>query len=116
MTVVGTPYYMAPEACQSNPYTAKSDVWALGVVVYELCALTQPFQADNLLGLVFKIVSDKQPPIPDQYSPELRDLVDKMLSKDPAERPSTSEILNMDYVRGKMQEFVTQAAQGSIAR
>ena len=43
MTVVGTPYYMAPEACLSEPYTSKSDIWALGVIVYELCSLRQPF-------------------------------------------------------------------------
>jgi NIMA (never in mitosis gene a)-related kinase len=72
MTVVGTPYYLAPEACQSEPYTTKSDIWALGCVIYELCCLKQPFQADNLLGLVFKIVQDKQPPISDIYSFELR--------------------------------------------
>ena len=39
MTVVGTPYYMPPEACQSEPYTSKSDVWALGIILYELCTL-----------------------------------------------------------------------------
>ena len=60
MTVVGTPYYMPPEACQSAPYTSKSDVWSLGCILYELCSLKQPFQADNLLGLVFKIVSETQ--------------------------------------------------------
>ena len=72
MTVVGTPYYLAPEACQSNPYTTKSDIWALGCVIFELCSLKPPFNADNLLGLVFKIVSEKQPPIPNIYSDELR--------------------------------------------
>lgn len=75
MTVVGTPYYMAPESCQSEPYTSKSDVWALGVILYELCTLKQPFQADNLLGLVFKIVQDEPSPIPDSYSSELQALV-----------------------------------------
>ena len=71
MTVVGTPYYMAPESCQSEPYTSKSDIWALGVILYELCTLRQPFQADNLLGLVFKIVQDNPDPIPSSYSPQL---------------------------------------------
>ena len=109
MTVVGTPYYMAPEACQSEPYTSKSDVWALGVILFELCALKQPFQADNLLGLVFKIVQDDPEPIPDMYSAELRELVKKLMTKNPAERPSTAEILKMDYVRDRMQRFVEDA-------
>lgn len=39
MTVVGTPYYMAPEVCQHKPYTIKSDVWALGCLLYELITL-----------------------------------------------------------------------------
>jgi len=39
MTVVGTPYYMSPEVCENKPYTFKSDVWALGCVLYELCTL-----------------------------------------------------------------------------
>lgn len=56
MTVVGTPYYMSPEVCQNHPYTYKSDVWALGCVLYELCTLKHAFSADNLLGLVYKIV------------------------------------------------------------
>ena len=56
MTVVGTPYYMSPEVCQNHPYTFKSDVWALGCVLYELCTLKHAFSADNLLGLVYKIV------------------------------------------------------------
>jgi NIMA (never in mitosis gene a)-related kinase len=58
MTVVGTPYYMSPEVCKSEPYSAKSDVWALGCILYELCTLKKAFEADNLLGLVYKIVMD----------------------------------------------------------
>ena len=63
MTVVGTPYYMSPEVCKSEPYSAKSDVWALGCILYELCTLKKAFEADNLLGLVYKIVMDPVKPL-----------------------------------------------------
>lgn len=42
MTVVGTPYYMSPEVYQNKPYTLKSDVWALGCLLYELCTFEVP--------------------------------------------------------------------------
>ena len=38
-TLVGTPYYLSPEICESKPYTFQSDIWALGCLLYELCAL-----------------------------------------------------------------------------
>lgn len=68
MTVVGTPYYMSPEVCENKPYTFKSDVWALGCVLYELCTLQHAFSASNLLGLVYKIVQGTIDPIPTTYS------------------------------------------------
>jgi NIMA (never in mitosis gene a)-related kinase len=55
---------MSPEVCENKPYTYKSDAWSLGCVLYELCTLEHAFSADNLLGLVYKIVQDKQAPIP----------------------------------------------------
>jgi NIMA (never in mitosis gene a)-related kinase len=88
-TVVGTPYYMSPEACKSMPYTSKSDVWSLGIILHELCTLKHAFASDNLLGLVFKIVQEDHPPITDdRYSKELKDLIDLLLKKDPDQRPS----------------------------
>ena len=71
MTVVGTPYYLSPEVCENKPYTFKSDVWALGCVLYELCTLKHAFDANNLLSLVYKIISDKVDQIPSCYSSEL---------------------------------------------
>lgn len=105
-TVVGTPYYMSPEACQSQPYTSKSDVWGLGCILYELCCLKHAFQADNLLGLVFRIVQEKHAPIPSMYSAELSGLLDMLLEKDPSKRPSVREILKMDLIRRKAEEFI----------
>ena len=44
---VGTPYYLSPEVCEDRPYNNKSDIWALGCVLYELCTLRHPFEAKN---------------------------------------------------------------------
>lgn len=54
-TVVGTPYYMSPEICDSKDYTAKTDIWSLGVVLYEICCLKPPFQSSSLTSLALKI-------------------------------------------------------------
>jgi len=47
-TKCGTPYFMPPEVCQNAPYDAKADVWAMGVIVYELVTLKKPFDGDNI--------------------------------------------------------------------
>jgi serine/threonine protein kinase len=46
-TMIGTPYYLSPEMCEDKPYNKKSDVWALGVGLYECCARRHPFDAEN---------------------------------------------------------------------
>lgn len=106
MTVVGTPYYMSPEVCENKPYAFKSDVWSLGCVLYELCMLKHAFSADNLLGLVYKIVSDKYEPIPGMYSSALNVLIQRMLEKDATKRPCVRDLLGDAYVQGFMNEYV----------
>lgn len=106
MTVVGTPYYMSPEVWENRPYTFKSDVWALGCVLYELCTLEHAFLADNLLGLVYKIVKGNYDAIPDEYSDDLKELVGKILNKDESQRPTVQEILLSPFLKTKMEDFV----------
>lgn len=106
ITVVGTPYYMSPEVCENKPYTFKSDVWSLGCVLYELCMLKHAFSADNLLGLVYKIVSDKYEPIPKRYPPALNALIKGMLQKNCDFRPSVRDLLADSYVQSFMNEYV----------
>jgi NIMA (never in mitosis gene a)-related kinase len=112
MTVVGTPYYMSPEVCENKPYTYKSDVWALGCVLYELCTLKHAFSADNLLGLVFKIVREKNEPIPKHYTPELSRFVQSMLQKTDKSRPDVKEIFMMPFIQKTIEEFVRSDQQG----
>jgi NIMA (never in mitosis gene a)-related kinase len=47
-TVIGTPYYLSPEIVQSNTYDMKTDIWSLGVLLYEMCACKPPFNGENL--------------------------------------------------------------------
>ena len=94
-TVVGTPFYMSPELCRGERYGYKSDVWALGCVLHELCSLRAPFFGTNLLGVVYQIVERPPPPLPAQYSTPLRELVDQLLTKDACERPSLKDVLAM---------------------
>lgn len=72
---------MSPEVCESKPYTYKSDIWALGCVLFELCMLKHAFESNNLLGLVYKIVKDQVEDIPNCYSNPLQGLVTKLLNK-----------------------------------
>lgn len=107
VTVVGTPYYMSPEVCENKPYSFKSDVWSLGCVLYELCMLKHAFSADNLLGLVYKIVSDKYEPIPKRcYTSNLNGLIERTLEKDDKKRPSVQNLLEDSYVRTFMQDYL----------
>ena len=50
-TFYGTPLYLSPELIENRPYNEKTDIWSLGVLLYELCMLTQPFKATTLIGL-----------------------------------------------------------------
>jgi NIMA (never in mitosis gene a)-related kinase len=111
ITVQGTPYYMSPEVCQNTPYTYKSDIWALGCILYELCTLKHAFNAENLLGLVFKIVQDKQDPLPAHYSEDMKSLVSLLLNKNDKERPSAIDILKIPFVLSHMRNFVDSQGQ-----
>jgi len=93
---------MSPEVCENKPYSFASDIWALGCVLYEMCVLKHAFDANNLLGLVWKIVQETYPPVPEQYSEDLRQLVQVMLNKDPAKRPTIDDILQRDFIRKRI--------------
>jgi serine/threonine protein kinase len=53
---IGTPYYLSPEICEDKPYDRKSDVWALGCILYELCTLKRAFDGQSLPALVVRIL------------------------------------------------------------
>jgi len=93
-TCVGTPCYLSPELCQDVPYSFKSDVWALGCLVYEVVMLKPAFDAANLISLFHKIVNCKFEPV-HQNCP-LKNFISSILVADSALRPSASQLLKSD--------------------
>ena len=63
-TSLGTPYYISPEIVENKPYSIKTDIWSLGCVLYELCALRPPFDGKSLDFLCMKILKGKYRRIP----------------------------------------------------
>ncbi|KIM65896.1 hypothetical protein SCLCIDRAFT_111837 [Scleroderma citrinum Foug A] len=93
-TYVGTPYYMSPELMQEKAYDSKSDIWSLGCLIYELCALKPPFhEAKTHAELSIFIRNGRIPPLPRGYSQALSGVIKAMLNLNPAMRPSATQLL-----------------------
>lgn len=103
-TQTGTPYYASPEVWRDQPYDQKCDIWSLGCVLYEACALKPPFRADSMKGLFNRIQSGKCDRIPSPYSEELSEIVKKCLQLIPKNRPNAEELLNFPSVLKRLQE------------
>eukprot|EP00698_Gefionella_okellyi_P017900 TRINITY_DN5309_c0_g1_i1.p1 TRINITY_DN5309_c0_g1~~TRINITY_DN5309_c0_g1_i1.p1 ORF type:complete len:968 (-),score=200.79 TRINITY_DN5309_c0_g1_i1:40-2943(-) len=106
-TVIGTPYYLSPELCEDQPYNKKSDIWALGCVLYEITTLRHAFDGQNLPALVLKILRGVYPPIPDSYSQGLRELIDWMLQKRPEDRPDIDAVLSFPCVKDRIRLWIS---------
>ncbi|XP_032352125.1 serine/threonine-protein kinase Nek3 isoform X2 [Camelus ferus] len=93
-TYVGTPYYVPPEIWENMPYNNKSDIWSLGCILYELCTLKHPFQANSWKSLILKICQGSLSPLPSHYCCELQYLIKQMFKKNPSHRPSATTLLS----------------------
>ncbi|NXH57563.1 NEK2 kinase, partial [Rhabdornis inornatus] len=103
-TFVGTPYYMSPEQMNYMSYNEKSDIWSLGCLMYELCALSPPFTACSQKELVEKIREGRFRRIPYRYSDELNDLLREMLNVKDYCRPSVEDILQHPLIEAMVTE------------
>ena len=96
-----TPCYTAPELFSENGiYSFKTDLWALGCIMYEMALGQVPFFEERVNKLIMKIISDEvnfNKKQFSQYSMEFMEVIKKLLEKDPAQRPSWGEIENYPF-------------------
>jgi NIMA (never in mitosis gene a)-related kinase 1/4/5 len=91
----GTREYLSPEihnAKKEKPNMTKQDVWAIGIIAYELCTFDLPFKGETSSAEILAIINDPLAPIEQDYSQELKDLISSMLNKNPEQRPSLNEV------------------------
>ena len=87
---------MAPEIWRAKTYGKESDIWALGVILYEMCCLKYPFPATELEELEDKVLNQKIDKYPNNVNSDFVDLFNKMLKKDVSKRPCIEEIIYSD--------------------
>ncbi len=84
--VVGTPAYLSPEVLQGGRATAQSDIWALGVVLYDMVTGELPFHGRSIAELGSAILKDPPEPLPERTHPGLRAIIQRCLAKEPSQR------------------------------
>lgn len=97
-TMLGSPIYMAPEVLKGEAYTSKSDIWSLGVVLYEMLFGFCPFQSNSIAKLI-TVLADTELKIPleiNNISSSTQGLLKKLLVKDQFKRIEWFELLNID--------------------
>ncbi|HSL44450.1 MAG TPA: protein kinase [Anaerolineales bacterium] len=96
-SVSGTPTYMSPEQARGEKVTKSTDIYSLGIMLYEMLAGTVPFQADTTFGMLMKHINEPPPPIPG-ISPDLQAIIDRALAKDPTLRYESAGDLAKEFI------------------
>ena len=97
-SVVGTPYWMAPEVIELSGATTASDIWSLGCTVIELLDGKPPYHALQPMPALFRIVNDDHPPLPQGASPAVLDFLMQCFQKDPNLRVSARKLLKHPWI------------------
>jgi tRNA A-37 threonylcarbamoyl transferase component Bud32 len=119
MTVLGTPDYMAPETLDPLAVDPRTDLYALGCIMIEMATGRPPFAAATPFAVLDAHRKRPPPPLPERYSAPLRELVEKLLAKQPSDRPQAAsavvEVLDA-LLRGKSGSTALVPTAGALAR
>jgi serine/threonine protein kinase len=87
--IFGTPHYMSPEQGHGKPIDGRSDIYALGVMLYEMLTGRKPYDADNHMAILVHHAKAPIPRLPERLA-SLQPVIDLLLAKDPDDRPANS--------------------------
>ena len=104
-TQTGTPYYASPEIWEDKPYSKKSDIWSIGIILYQMAALKMPFNGKSINEVYYNLSRVKMQELPNIYTENLSLMIKKLLKVDPNERPSCDEILEDKIIKDKIREL-----------
>jgi hypothetical protein len=99
---------MSPEIMNNQKYNSKTDIWSLGVILYEMVCLRLPFQGNSMRQLCSNIISANPAPPPPAYSSQMKELLRDILAKDPRKRPSVNNILSRPLIKDRIQNFLNE--------
>ncbi|KAL5697865.1 MAP3K epsilon protein kinase 1 [Ranunculus cassubicifolius] len=112
-SVVGTPYWMAPEVIEMSGVCAASDVWSVGCTVIELLTCVPPYYDLQPMPALFRIVQDEHPPISDNLSPDITDFLRQCFKKDSRQRPDAKELLLHPWIHNSRRALQSSLRQTS---
>lgn len=100
-SIVGTPYWMAPELISALPYTFTVDIWSLGILIRELTEGEPPYVGVPPMKALYLIVSKGTPPLkdPEMRSPELIDFISLCTKYEPKDRPTAAQLLEHPFIK-----------------
>ena len=102
---MGTPCYAAPEIWNHKTYTFKSDIWSLGIILYELCTFNLPFYGSDYKDTYKKLMKGYYTSIPNHYSHEINIIINMCLQFNPHNRPTCIQLLENDIIKKKIESI-----------
>ena len=117
-TVIGTPFWMAPEVIQETQYDYKADIWSLGITLIELADREPPFANIHPMRAIFMIPSRPPPTFHDDnaWSKDMVSFLQRCLVKNPEERASAKELLEHPFVKAEVQKLQKAAPKRGCSK